>query len=195
VSRLVLVLGDTHIPDRATSIPRVIANYISEHAPWELVLFTGDLTGESVLEWLKTITRRLYVVRGNMDYLPLPRQAVVEYEWLRIGLVHGDGIYPRGNPVELSKIAKKLNVQLLVSGHTHADFARTSPDSTVLLLNPGSLTGVWGGGGGSYTPSFMVIEVLSEKCIQVKTYLMRGGSLEHATSTFCAENSSWRQLL
>ncbi len=188
-------MGDTHIPDRASSIPRSLLSYIQECSPWEFVLFTGDLTGESVLKWLRTISRALYIVRGNMDYLPLPRQAVVEHEWLRIGLVHGDGVYPRGNPVGLSSIARKLGVQILVSGHTHSDFARVSPDGNILLLNPGSLTGVWGGGGSSYTPSFMTIEVSSEECISVKTFKLRENVLETTMSSFCFKKNSWIQLL
>jgi len=188
-------MGDTHIPDRATSIPHTISKHLSELKPWELVLFTGDLTSEEVLDWIKSIAKTYYVVRGNMDYLPLPKQAIVKYKSIQIGLIHGDGVYPRGNPVELSKIARRLGVQVLVSGHTHADFTRVSPDGSTLLLNPGSLTGIWGGGGGNYTPSFMTLDWISEECLQVNTYRLRGGTLVHSSVTYCLKNNSWTQLL
>lgn len=189
--RRILIIGDTHIPDRATSIPRLLLNYISDHAPWEMVLFTGDLTGENVLKWLKTISKELYIVQGNMDYLLLPRQVTVEINWLKVGLIHGDGVYPRGNPVELSKIARRLGVQVLVSGHTHADFTRIGIGGNTLLLNPGSLTGVWGGGGGSYKPSLMVLEIPDQECVVVEVYRLNKDILEHTTSNYCFKSGVW----
>ncbi len=189
--RRILIIGDTHIPDRANSIPRPLLSYISDHSPWETVLFTGDLTGESVLKWLKTISKSLYIVQGNMDYLSLPRQVTVEVDWLRIGMVHGDGVYPRGNPVELSKIARRLGVQVLVSGHTHADFTRIGLSGGVLLLNPGSLTGVWGGGGGSYKPSLMVLEIADQECVIVRVFRLNKDILEHATTNYCFKSGVW----
>jgi len=189
--RRILITGDTHIPDRATSIPRLLLNYISDHAPWEMVLFTGDLTGENVLKWLKTISKDLYIVQGNMDYLSLPRQVTVEINWLKVGLIHGDGVYPRGNPVELSKIARRLGVQVLVSGHTHADFTRIGIGGNTLLLNPGSLTGVWGGGGGSYKPSLMVLEIPDQECVVVEVYRLNKDILEHTTSNYCFKSGVW----
>jgi putative phosphoesterase len=187
----VLIVGDTHIHDRADSIPDKLLSFISSYSPWELVLFTGDLTDEDVLQWLRSISRSLYVVRGNMDYLPLPNYEVLSIDWLKIGLIHGDRVYPRGNPVELSRIARKLGVKLLVSGHTHADFIRLSPNNDILLLNPGSLTGVWGGGGGSYTPSLMILEVGDEGCVNIVTYRLINDTLEQVSDTYCIRRNVW----
>jgi putative phosphoesterase len=187
----ILIIGDTHIHDRVDSIPDKLLKLISSYLPWEVVLFTGDLTDEDVLEWLRSISKSLYVVRGNMDYLPLPKYVVIVIDWLKIGLIHGDGIYPRGNPVELSKIARKLKVQVLISGHTHTDFIRMSPNNDILLLNPGSLTGVWGGGGGSYTPSLMILEVSNKECINIITYRLINDTLEQSYSTYCTRGSIW----
>jgi len=187
----ILIIGDTHIHDRVDSIPDKLLKLISSYLPWEVVLFTGDLTDEDVLEWLRSISKSLYVVRGNMDYLPLPKYVVIVIDWLKIGLIHGDGIYPRGNPVELSKIARKLKVQVLISGHTHTDFIRMSPNNDILLLNPGSLTGVWGGGGGSYTPSLMILEVSNKECINIITYRLINDTLEQSYGTYCTRGSIW----
>lgn len=152
-----LVIGDTHIPDRAYRIPEQLKNLIEFQKPWDYVAFVGDLTGHEVLSWVKSLGKRVYIVRGNMDYLPLPRTAVFEVEGLKFGVYHGDGVYPRGDVVKLSKIAQSLDVRVLLTGHTHADFIKLSHDSTRLLVNPGSLTGVWGGEGGSYVPSLIAI--------------------------------------
>ena len=189
--RRALIIGDTHIHDRADSIPDKLLSFISNYSPWELILFTGDLTDEDVLQWLRSTSRSLHVVRGNMDYLPLPNYEVLSIDWLKVGLTHGDRVYPRGNPVELSRIARKLGVKLLVSGHTHTDFIRLSPNNDILLLNPGSLTGVWGGGGGSYTPSLMILEVGDGGCVNVVTYRLINDTLEQVSDTYCIKGNVW----
>ncbi|MBO8182298.1 MAG: YfcE family phosphodiesterase [Archaeoglobus sp.] len=150
----ILVIGDTHIPRRASEIPERIRQKI-ESERFDLILCTGDLTDRKILEYLNTISE-VRVVRGNMDHLPFPEQEIIEIEGLKIGLIHGDQVYPRGDRRQLKEIGKKLGVDILVSGHTH------SPDlhhDEILLLNPGSATGVWGGGGGSMKPSCMFLDI------------------------------------
>jgi|Deesub1362A_J573_1020465.scaffolds.fasta_scaffold17930_1 hypothetical protein len=149
-----LIIGDTHIPRRASQIPEPLRRKI-EREVFDLIACTGDLTDKKVLEYLRAIST-VRVVKGNMDHLPFPEYEVFNAEELKIGLIHGDQVYPRGNRDQLRSIAKRLGVRILISGHTH------SPDvhiDDVLLLNPGSATGVWGGGGGSLRPSFMVLEI------------------------------------
>ncbi len=173
----VLLIGDTHIPDRADNVPEVIEDFIQRGRSWEIVIFTGDVTGEDTLSWIRGLGQKLYIVRGNMDYLPLPKTQVFEYEGFKIGVHHGDGFYPRGDKVKLSMIAQKLGVNILVSGHTHSDSIKVGSTSRELLLNPGSLTGVWGGGGGSFTPSFMVLEFMNN-ALTVKTYRLLDSTLQ-----------------
>ncbi len=150
----ILVIGDTHIPRRASWIPREISSLI-ENEKFDRIVCTGDLTDEKVLDYLKSLSE-VTVVKGNMDHLTLPEYEIFNAGKIKIGVIHGDQVYPRGNRDQLKAIAKKLEVDLLISGHTH------SPDihfTEVLLLNPGSATGVWGGGGGSLKPSFMILEI------------------------------------
>jgi putative phosphoesterase len=175
--RRVLVLGDTHVPDRAHSLNPVLKKLIEDQKPWDVVAFTGDLTGEEVLQWVKSLGREVYVVRGNMDYLPLPKTAVFEVEGLKFGVHHGDGVYPRGDTKTLTRIADSLGVDVLLTGHTHADFVKPGTGGKKLLVNPGSLTGVWGGGGGSYTPSFMELVVVPGT-LQLVLYKHARGRIE-----------------
>ncbi|WP_440059396.1 YfcE family phosphodiesterase [Thermogladius sp. 4427co] len=154
----ILLIGDTHIPDRAYRVPRVLLSEI-EGYKWDIVVFTGDLTGREVLDWLKKLSSNTYIVRGNMDYLPLPKNLTFEAEGFRIGVHHGDGVYPRGDVRKLSSIAEKLGVNILMSGHTHSPFVALDKDRNILHLNPGSLTGVWGGGDASMIPSMMIVEL------------------------------------
>lgn len=160
-----LVIGDTHIPERASKLPDVVEEFITSQT-FDVVACTGDLTGRNVLELLSSLAKKMFVVRGNMDHLPLPEYEVIDAGELRIGLIHGNQVYPRGNRNQLIRIAKKMGVNVLISGHTH------SPDiylKDVLLLNPGSATGVWGGGNASLTPSFMILNIDGPK-IDVELY-------------------------
>ncbi len=165
----ILVIGDTHIPDRAEKVPEELLDLIESGKPWDLAVFTGDFTSKEVFDWFTRLGRQVYYVRGNMDYLPLPKTQTFRIDSLVFGVHHGDGIYPRGDTRGLTRIAKHLKVDVLISGHTHAPFIKTSIDGTILLLNPGSLTGVWGGGGGSMRPSMMILEVTGNN-IDIKLY-------------------------
>ncbi len=159
---MIVVISDTHIPDRALKIPNEIVPFLKRA---ELIIHAGDLTGENVLRKLKSFGETI-VVRGNMDYLPLPREERFEVGDLTFGVYHGHGIYPRGDRKQLSEVALDMGVDVLITGHTH------KPDvyrGEVLILNPGSATGAWGGGGGSGVPSFMVLEV-ERRSVRVDLY-------------------------
>ncbi|WP_202318947.1 YfcE family phosphodiesterase [Archaeoglobus neptunius] len=147
-----LIFGDSHIPERASKIPSEF-DHLFKTLDYDAVICTGDLTSGKVLEYIRSLSDEYYVVRGNMDSLPLP-----EYQVVRgmVGVIHGYQVYPRGNREQLLDIAKKMKVKVLISGHTH------TPDvyrGEVVLLNPGSATGVWGGGRGPGVPSFMLVDV------------------------------------
>ncbi len=176
----ILLIGDTHIPDRAQWIPEKLLQIIENGKPWDIVVFTGDLTSREVLEWINSLGRETYVVKGNMDYLPLPRTQVFNVENYSIGIYHGDGIYPRGDTKGLTRIASKLNVDILFTGHTHSPFIKKGSIGSKLLINPGSLTGVWGGGGGSMKPSMMVVE-LSGNGLDITQYEIMNDTLAKRT--------------
>ncbi len=175
----ILVLGDTHIPRRASRIPQQIEEFVADKE-FDFVVCTGDLTTEEVLDIIKEFGKEVVAVRGNIDYLPLPEYAEITVEGLKIGVIHGDEVYPRGDREQLEEIGLRKGVDILISGHTH------SPDvyrGKVLLLNPGSATGVWGGGGGSMKPSFMVLEVKGRE-VKVHLYELEKGRLREKSWTF-----------
>lgn len=186
----ILILGDTHIPDRASKIPLKLEYLIEKGRPWDNVIFTGDLTEEPILYWVKSLGSKAFVVRGNMDHLPLPRSLSISIEGLNIGVHHGDGVYPRGDSNGLAMIAKQLDVDILVSGHTHSPFVKTGGGEAILLINPGSLTGVWGGGGGSMKPSFVILSK-SSGTIKIKLYELERGEVVSKRITAWRNNGKW----
>jgi hypothetical protein len=77
-------------------------------------------------------------VQGNMDRangIDLSRAKIVEVEGLKIGIIHGE-VYPRADSDQLLYLAKELNVDILVSGHSHQP--KIEQKEGILLLNPGS---------------------------------------------------------
>lgn len=150
----VLAIGDFHIPSRARWIPKPLEDDVKREI-WDVVLCTGDLTSEDVIDWLKSLSSRVYIVKGNMDYLKLPSTAIVDVEGLRIGVFHGAGIHPRGDVAKLTMRAKQLGVDVLVTGHTHFPQVVYVEDHKLVIINPGSATGAWGGDErATLTPSY-----------------------------------------
>ncbi len=131
---LIGLISDTHIPDRAKVLPQ---NVIEAFDDVDLILHAGDLTSLKVIEELEEIAP-VMAIQGNMDRvngIDLPKARVIEAEGLRIGLIHGE-VYPRADSDQLLYLAKELNVDILVSGHSHQP--KIEQKDGVLLINPGS---------------------------------------------------------
>jgi len=173
-----LLIGDTHIPERASAIPEPLQRVAASRG-FDFVLCTGDLTSGEVLEYLQSLRGDLRVVAGNMDYLPFPLSDAVVMGRMRVGLTHGTQVRPRGDVQGLVHVASHMGVDVLVTGHTHSlSVDRVVGGSgRVLLLNPGSATGVWGGGVSSGVPSLLILEVDSSG-MRVEACELRGGVLD-----------------
>jgi len=131
---LIGLISDTHIPDRAKEIPEKVFEAFSEV---DLIMHAGDLTSPKVIDDLEQIAP-VMAIQGNMDRargIDLPAAKVIEAEGLKIGIVHGE-VYPRADTQQLVYLAKELDVNILVSGHSHQP--KIEQTDGVLLLNPGS---------------------------------------------------------
>lgn len=175
----VLVMGDFHIPSRAKSIPMKIFEFICK-AKTDLILCTGDLTDSRVLDTLGRIVPLRWVV-GNTDYISGSHSERLRLEEYDIGLVHGSEIHPRGDPSQTYELAEKMNVDILISGHTHAMSIQHMYHR--LFLNPGSATGAWGGGPATLKPSFMILEIYGNR-IAVHCYELTNSELVDFSELF-----------
>lgn len=169
-----LVIGDSHIHERADEFPSKFIEYFRSRR-YDFVVHTGDLIDYDVLDYVRSLANRAYIVQGNMDYLDLPEQEIFEVFGIAIGVIHGDQVRPRGNITALTRIAKSLGVSILISGHTHTPFITF--DSGALHINPGSVTGVWGGGGGSMIPSYIEIKIEKNKNVNIMLYQLKDNEI------------------
>jgi len=164
-----VIISDTHIPERAGTIPIEFIEFVNEYKP-DFLLHLGDFTELEVYEYLqKNVTPRIYAVSGNMDSLELdyrlPDHLAITLPdtKIRLGMVHGHSLLP--NKSSLVEFAKKLDVKILCYGHTHI------PDLSVVdgivLLNPGSLLN---GRFRAQKNSFCVMEINRERIMYVNFY-------------------------
>jgi hypothetical protein len=131
---LIGIISDTHVPTRASSLPKEIKEIFRNVS---LIIHAGDWVDLSVVKELELIAP-VIAVHGNMDPPELrerfPNRICIEvFNW-RIGVMHNSFL-----PIEwkLRRIAKENDLNILIFGHTHRPFLKKGEP---LLLNPGSPT-------------------------------------------------------
>ncbi|PSP84776.1 YfcE family phosphodiesterase [Halobacteriales archaeon QS_1_68_17] len=145
----VAILGDTHVPSRATRIPDWVAERVrgADH-----VIHTGDFDSEGAYERMRELAPALTAVAGNMDpRFSLPDVTTVELGGVAFVVTHGTGsrrTYEQrvvgvvrehaGDAQSGIRVARE-GPTVGVAGHTHAVVDDTVDG--VRLLNPGSATG------------------------------------------------------
>ncbi|BGP26546.1 vacuolar protein sorting protein [Rhodotorula toruloides] len=139
---LVLVIGDLHIPNRAHDLP---AKFKKLLVPGKIgqILSTGNTTDQETWDYLRSVAPDVRGVRGDWDEpsASLPPSMVVQHGPLRIGVIHGHQVVPLGDAEMLAATARKMDVDVLVSGGTHR-FEAFESDGR-FFLNPGSATGAF----------------------------------------------------
>jgi hypothetical protein len=136
----VAILGDTHIPSRATRIPESFRERVRDA---DHVIHTGDFDSKGALADLRDLAPELTAVHGNMDpQVGLPGVASVELGGVTFVVTHGTGS-PSGWHDRVFKAVRQETPQgesgVGVAGHTHEVVDDTHGE--IRLLNPGSATG------------------------------------------------------
>lgn len=78
------------------------------------------------------------IILQNLNY---PEQKVVTVGQFRIGLCHGHQVVPWGDTESLALVQRQLDVDILISGHTHKFEAFEHENK--FYINPGSATGAY----------------------------------------------------
>lgn len=97
--------------------------------------------------------------RFGVQNLSYPEQKVVTVGQFRIGLSHGHQVVPWGDPEALALIQRQLDVDILISGHTHKFEAYEHENK--FYINPGSATGAYNALDSFIIPSFVLMDIQS----------------------------------
>lgn len=227
---LVLVLGDLHIPQRASKIPTAFKRMLVPNK-MQHVICTGNLSAENYME-LQSLAPNVHVVAGDYDAIAtagteipqqqpqqpqqhssqphsspfyhtnnapqitsppsspslsprmFPETLVVQVGAFRVGVIHGHQILPWNSKEALERTRRKLNVDILVTGHSHQNevsvlHTTSSNDNNEELphyhINPGSITGAPSAlVVGEVIPSFILLAVQDTKVVCYVYELVQG---------------------
>ncbi|KAI8992287.1 vacuolar protein sorting-associated protein 29 [Pilobolus umbonatus] len=156
---LILAIGDLHIPYRSHGLPDKFKKLL---VPGKIqkILCTGNTVDKETFDYLRTIAGDIVAVKGEFDEnTQLPQAKVVTEESLRIGIIHGHQIIPWGDTESLDITARQMEVDVLLSGHTHKFEAYAYNNR--FFINPGSATGAYSSlpETGDPIPSFVLMDV------------------------------------
>jgi putative phosphoesterase len=133
-----LLLADTHIPQRAKDLPEEVWHAVDEA---DLVVHAGDWVSLDLLDRLAERSADLLGCWGNNDHglewrRRLPEVARRTVEGVEVTVTHETGDKHRR---AASCDARFPGTGLLVFGHSHVPWDSTTPGG-MRLLNPGSCT-------------------------------------------------------
>ncbi len=128
------VISDTHMPRGNRRLP--VEHLVGADA----ILHAGDLMERSVLEELQALGPPVHAVRGNVDdswlQARLPLQRTLEFEGVRIGMLHDAG--PAAG--RLARMRRRFpDEDAVIFGHSHIPLHETAADG-FQIFNPGSPT-------------------------------------------------------
>ena len=150
---LVLVLGDLHIPQRASKIPAPFKRMLVPNK-MQHVVCTGNLSAEDYAE-LQSLAPNVHVVAGDVDVSSFdaghqdasgyytnntspsfPETCVLQVGAFRMGVIHGHQIIPWNSRESIERMRRKLNVDILVTGHTHQNEVSVLQNDLHFHINP-----------------------------------------------------------
>ena len=70
-----------------------------------------------------------------------PEQKVISIGQFQFGMMHGHQIVPWGDINAISAVQRKLNVDMMITGHTHECSIEEMDGKWI--INPGSITGAF----------------------------------------------------
>jgi putative phosphoesterase len=143
------VIADTHVPEFLPELPTGVAQVFADV---DLIVHTGDITGQEVLEQLGKLAP-VKAVKGDHDKLDLPLLLVIEIGGVRIGAWHGrrprwqefpsllfntfSSRYHSWGGFQRQAVRRFRQVDVIVFGHFHRPYIGWQRD--VLLFNPGAV--------------------------------------------------------
>nr|GMC62159.1 vacuolar protein sorting-associated protein 29 [Ipomoea batatas] len=111
-----------------------------------------------VHDYLKSLCPSLHITRGEYDEeSKYPETKTITIGQFKLGLCHGHQVVPWGDLDSLAMLQRQLDVDILVSGHTH-QFKAYKHEAGV-VINPGSATGAYSSITYDVNPSFVLMDI------------------------------------
>ncbi|KAJ6965839.1 vacuolar protein sorting-associated protein 29 [Populus alba x Populus x berolinensis] len=111
-----------------------------------------------VHDYLKTLCPDLHITRGEYDEdTRYPETKTLTIGQFKLGLCHGHQVVPWGDLDSLAMLQRQLDVDILVTGHTHQFTAYKHEGGVV--INPGSATGAYSNITYDVNPSFVLMDI------------------------------------
>ena len=125
----------------------------------------------------------VHVVRGEFDddNMMFPESKVIQIGQFKIGIIHGHQIVPWGDSHSLAMIQRQLDVDILITGHTHQN--EVNEYEGKWFINPGSITGAYSTITCDVTASFILLAIQGAK-VTTYVYELRGDQVEVSKSEF-----------
>lgn len=162
---LVLIVGDTWVPQRASGVPEVFHKMFTPGRIHK-ILITGGIGSKEMYNYLRTVAAEVHCAASDVDRQwtdHFPETAVVTVEGLKIGLIHGHQVVPVGDKDSLAAVQREMDVDVLVSGATH--HSKYFEFDSRLFVNPGSLTGADDAMETNIPPSFALLDVQDKSVV------------------------------
>jgi len=163
---LVLLLGDLHIPHHTGGIPEKFKRMLVPNK-MQHVICTGNVGSKEQYEELRGLAPSVHVAAGDFEFSGgsniFPESKVIQVGQFRIGVIHGHQVIPWGDHMALSIMRRKLDVDILVSGHTHKNEVVEHEGS--YHINPGSITGAFSSVTSDVNPSFVLLAIQGPKVV------------------------------
>ncbi|MBO8172493.1 MAG: metallophosphoesterase [Bacillaceae bacterium] len=146
-----LVMSDTH---GMTEEVRKLVEKVTSRKKFDHLIHCGDF----VCDRSQDPFRRMVQVRGNCDFDDsVPEEQIVEWDDLRVLVVHGHRLNVKRTAMNLQYRAEETNADIVLFGHTHV--MTSGVNRGKLFVNPGSLAQP-----RKYsTPSFAILDRVREK--------------------------------
>jgi hypothetical protein len=132
------VLSDTHIPARGKQLPDVL---LARFREVDVILHAGDWISVDVYAKLSRLAP-VDGVAGNVDGEEIlnrfGKKKRLQFEGVRIGMVHGHEGIGRTTPERAFSVFREERPDLIIFGHSHIPYLAKMENT--LLFNPGSPT-------------------------------------------------------
>lgn len=156
----IIVLSDTH--GHFNEFNKIVNN-TKDEATCYIHLGDGCKEVEDIRFVHPDIT--LYAVRGNCDNdMTLPIYTDIKIGNKIIFMTHGDIFNVKYNLNKLKSVARNVNADIALYGHSHIGYQET--DEGLLILNPGSLSYP-----RDFKRSYAVIDIINDNIITNFVYV------------------------